>query len=92
VILRGTGDDWEQIHQTETEDDLWGMEWFQDNLYVASEDTVYRLEITGDLTSVTDGVLDYCGHLHANDGVMWSFGTKQVAWTDDVQNWHDVTP
>jgi hypothetical protein len=32
------------------------------------------------------------GHLHAADGVLWSFGTLQLAWTDDGQRWNPEQP
>jgi len=32
------------------------------------------------------------GHLHAADGVMWSFGTLQLAWTDDAKTWNIEDP
>jgi hypothetical protein len=31
-------------------------------------------------------------HLHANDGVLWSCGPKNVVWTEDGQRWTEVTP
>jgi len=32
------------------------------------------------------------GYLHANDGVLWSFGTLQLAWTTDAIVWTAQTP
>lgn len=92
TLLSGIGDKWKEIAHGATEENLWGMEWFKEALYVASESAVFRLTSTGDLEPTSTKVLDYCGHLHASDGTMWSFGTKQVAWTEDGKTWHDVTP
>lgn len=92
VLLRGNGDNWEQIDHTATKDDLWGMEWFGNTLYVSSDNAIYRLTAGDDLEKLNLGKIDTCGHLHANDGVMWSFGTKNVAYTRDAVKWTDVTP
>lgn len=27
-----------------------------------------------------------------NDGVLWSFGTKNLAWTENGLEWSNVTP
>jgi hypothetical protein len=91
VLVQGNGDLWEPIEQTTTTADLWGMEWFKDRLFVSSDDAVYVLR-DGQLENVSEGKLTTCGHLHANDGVMWSFGRKQVAWTENGVDWSDATP
>lgn len=94
VLLRGTGDTWTPIEHEETEDDLWGMEWYDDALYVASDEDLYRLG-PGDTLDRVDmklGKRRTCSHLHANDGVMWSFGPKHLSWTEDAKTWHDATP
>ena len=92
VLLRGVGDSWQEIRHDSTQDNLWGLEWFKGTLYMASEDTLYRLNDDDDLDVVDMQGIDTCGHLHANDGVMWSFGTKNIAWSEDAVNWNDVTP
>lgn len=92
VLLRGRGERWEPIVHDATRDDLWGMEWFGGSLYVASESAVFRLADDDTLEVVGERTLEYCGHLSAADGVMWSFGTKQLAWTVDGSAWNDVTP
>jgi hypothetical protein len=92
VLLRGNGDSWEQIAQKETTDDLWGMEWFNETLYVCSNEAIYRVNEDGKFEAIDMGHIKTCGHLHANDGVMWSFGRKHVAWTENGLDWNDVTP
>jgi len=92
ILLRGNGDEWGQIEQTATAKDFWGMEWFKDSLFVCSDEAVYVLRDDGQLENVSQGKLATCGHLHANDDVMWSFGTKQVAWTENGVDWTDATP
>jgi len=93
VLLRGDGDKWSQIDHGVTDDDLWGLTWFKGALYVASEDRVYKL--SGDSLDPIDMKLGRnrtCSDLHSNDGVMWSFGPKHLAWTTDAKTWHDATP
>ena len=92
VVLRGVGDSWQEIRHDATLDNLWGLEWFKGGLYLASEDALYRLNAGDDLDVVDMQGIDTCGHLHANDGVIWSFGTKNVAWSEDALAWNDVTP
>lgn len=92
VLLRGHGELWETIDHGATTDSLWGMEWFNGRLYASSDAAVYVLEEDDHLKRVDMGGIKSCGHLHANHGVMWSFGTKHLAWTDDGVHWHEVTP
>lgn len=94
VLLRGFGDSWEVIPHEATEADLWGMEWYRERLYVACDDGMFVLSPDDDLQQIDLGLGEpwTCRHLHANDGVMWSFGPKHLAWTEDAVTWHDVTP
>ena len=92
VLLRGSPEGWEAIGHSITRDDLWGMEWFGNRLYVASAKAIFRLD-GDDLERVDTGLGDsftYC-ELHASDGAMWSFGAMHVARTDG-QAWMDSTP
>jgi hypothetical protein len=94
VLLRRRGDMWEIVDHSATDEDLWGMEWFQDNLYVASASEVYRLGAGDELEPVLKslGKPWTSRDLHGNRGALWSFGPKHIAWTEDGQSWHDVTP
>ncbi|KHL56872.1 hypothetical protein [Xanthomonas cannabis] len=94
ILLRNTGGGWKTIAQDVTTDDLWGMEWFQQELYVACDRGLFKLDNTGRLVEVDMRLSPKpsCRHLHANDGVLWSCGPKHVTWTEDGQTWVDVTP
>jgi hypothetical protein len=92
VLLVGKGDEWTEIKHTATEDDLWGMQLFNDTLYVASDDGIFALDKNSDLNAVSVKGIKTFGYLHANEGVMWSFGLKDLIWTDDGKKWHDETP
>ncbi len=80
TLLRGRGDEWEFIEHGATEEDLWGLEWFNNRLYVSSLHFVYELEGNA-LTTVDMGdepPPSTCYHLSAADGIMWSIGAKDV--------------
>lgn len=79
TLLRGRNDRWEIIEHDSTREDLWGMEFFNDHLYVSSTRFVYRLE-NGRLQSVDfgDDIPGTCYHLSAADGIMWSIGAKDL--------------
>ncbi|MCL6702021.1 hypothetical protein [Pseudomonas sp. T1.Ur] len=87
TLLRGRDDQWEVIEHDSTREDLWGMEYFQGQLYVSSTHFVYRLE--GDTLKPVDFGDDApgtCYHLSAADGIMWSIGPKDVMEFDG-SNW-----
>ncbi|OEZ88671.1 hypothetical protein JAB6_07120 [Janthinobacterium sp. HH104] len=83
TLLRGRHDQWEMIEHESTQEDLWGMEVFNGQLYVSSTHCVYRLE-DGKLRPVDfgDDVPLTCYHLSAADGIMWSIGAKDVMQFD----------
>jgi len=94
TILRGQGHHFKAIKQDVTKDDFWGMEWYRDQLYVACDSGIYVLTDGNDLLKVDMGLANDITfrHLHANDGVMFSFGPKHIVWTEDGLAWHDITP
>jgi hypothetical protein len=94
VILRGSGNRWKAVDAGKIEEDLWGIQLFKDSVYIASERAIYQLDKNDVPRPIKTGLAKGCTyrHLHANDGVMWSFGSKNVAWTDDGKKWSDVTP
>jgi hypothetical protein len=92
TLLRGTGDSWQAIAHESTDDEFWGLEWFNDALYVASARSLYRLAADDTLTPINLGLGKgvTCRFLHANDGVLLSVGTKNVCWTEDGVIWRDL--
>ena len=94
VLLRGSGDAWEQIDHGATDDDFWDIEWYAGQLYVAYEDGLFLLARGEELEAVDFGISGTitCRHLHANDGVLLSSGPKSVLWTSDGTKWNDITP
>jgi len=81
VLVRGRGGEDEdcRIIAPKTKEDLWGLAWYRDRLYVASLRAVYTLD--GDALKVVDFGADVpatCHHLAAGDGKLWSIGPKDV--------------
>lgn len=92
VLLQGHGDVWRFIDHDLTSENLWGMEWFRDRLYIAGDTALFRLD-DGVLSRVETGLGETFTyrHLHAFQGAMWSFGPKHIAKTDG-DAWTDLTP
>lgn len=79
TVLRGKDDKWEAIEHGAITDNIWGLCWFNDKLYLSTMDAVYTLE--GDKLELVDfgeDVPDTCYHLSAADGVMWSIGGSDI--------------
>ena len=79
MLLRGGTTSWEVIDHGKTRQDLWGLAWFKDRLYVASNRQVFTLE--GNTLSpvrMGDDPAESAYHLSAADGVLWSFGAKDI--------------
>ncbi|MCE9529813.1 MAG: hypothetical protein K8T89_01530 [Planctomycetes bacterium] len=80
MLLRGRDDDWEVIAHESTEQDFWGIAWYNDRLYLASMHAVFTLEDDDSLKVVDfdNDVPDTYYHLSAGDGMLWSIGPKDV--------------
>jgi hypothetical protein len=68
--------------------DLWDAEWYLGALYVVSEKNIYRLLDNNCLKPLSITAASSFGHLHAKDGVLWSFGTGHLAFTSDGETWN----
>jgi len=91
VVLCFKDGHWKTIDHQSTDSDFWGMTVFQDNVYLSSYEGLYR--INGDeLFSVDMGLSPSptTAYLHANDGVMWSVGQKDIACTEDALTWSTI--
>lgn len=80
TLLRGRSSTWEIISHGATNEDFWGMEWFNGRLYLATTHLLYELD--GDELRLIDfgdvAPPATCYHLSAADGIMWSTGAKDV--------------
>jgi hypothetical protein len=80
LLLKGRKNKWQVIKHDSTKQDLWGMAWYNDELYLSSLEQVFVLRknelepivIAEDKPSVS------CYNLSAADGVLWSIGPKDV--------------
>jgi len=90
TLVRGRYDRWEIIEQSVTEEDFWGIAWYDGKLYLSTMRFVYTLE-DGNLKQVEFGgdVPETCFHLSAADGVLWSIGAKDV-FSYDGSKWTRV--
>lgn len=92
AVLRSVdGVAWEIIDHGATEDDFWGMTLFQNRLYLANNSGVFLLD-EDDLVPVDmklSRVLT-TAYLDSRDGVMWSVGKKDMAYTKDGVLWTEV--
>ena len=93
IVLSGRGDRFEAVAHNNTKDNLFGVEWFNDQLYVASLKNVYVLK--GDELKKIDLALGdegTAGDLQANDGILWSTGAHHLVYTEDGTTWTRVLP
>ncbi|HLY74699.1 MAG TPA: hypothetical protein VKU80_11330 [Planctomycetota bacterium] len=88
LLLRGRKDTWEIIDHQSTKQDLWGLAWYKDRLYLSSTKQVFSLEKGDVLERVRFGedtpLTAY--HLAVGDGVLWSIGAKDVM-AHDGKTW-----
>jgi hypothetical protein len=91
VLLRHEEDKVQIVAPSSTEENLYGLEWFRGELYVAGLKSLFILK-GDDLVPVNvkfgKGVT--FGDLHAADGALWSFGARHLLRTDDGVRWTQV--
>lgn len=91
VLLKSDGNTWASINQKVTTEDFWGIEWYKGTLYLSCDDGIFRLTDNDTLIKIKlkKGVTTY-RNLHANAGLLWSFGPRHLMRTDDGENWNEV--
>ncbi len=91
ILLRGRHNKWAVLDQELTKEDLWGLAWFNDQLFASSSHFVYKL--MGDTLRRADmGPIkppSTCHQLSAADGLLWSIGAKDVMQFDG-QTWSRI--
>jgi hypothetical protein len=79
LLLRGRDSDWEVIEHDSTEEDLWGLAWYKDRLWVASMSQLYTLKKDKLIpVKFKERQPQTCYHLSTADVVLWSIGPKSV--------------
>jgi hypothetical protein len=56
ILLQGTADNWQVLAQNTVREDIWGLEWFNEQLYVACDRGVFVLGDDDDLHQVDFGL------------------------------------
>lgn len=79
LLLKGRQSSWQFIEQEAMRDDIWDLAWFEGQLYVATYRGLYSL-VNEQLVPVDFGDERPTSfyHLSAADGVLWSFGAKDI--------------
>jgi hypothetical protein len=88
TVIRGVSGQWQVIEQDVTKKDFWGMALFQGQIYVSNDDGIFVIR-DGGLVPVKMGLKKKIStaYLDAADGVLWSVGDRDAAYTDDGVNW-----
>lgn len=87
LLLRGRNDRWQDIAQQETQDDIWDLEWFEDELYVSTMHALYRLNKNAlDKVAFGADTPKSFYQLSAAKGVMWSNGEFDL-FSCDGKTW-----
>lgn len=91
VLIMGRADAW-SIVNTDINGQIWDIQYFEGQVYVATSDALYRLDddLSPRPVDMQLGPMTY-GQLHAHDGVLLSTGRKSQCWSDDGVTWHDIT-
>jgi photosystem II stability/assembly factor-like uncharacterized protein len=96
VLLRCEKDKIDVIDHGVTELQFWGMEWFNNTLWLSTQDAVYKLNDDDSITKVNfgkDEVDSTCGWLHASSDLMWSVGGEHIYSTTDGAQWElEIVP
>ena len=86
TLLRGDRRRWEVIDHGKSNEDFWGLAWYQNKLYVSSLRRVLTLEKGDRLRMVDmDEPVTSAYHLSAQDGVLLSIGPKDVMLNDGAK-------
>lgn len=79
ALLCGSGETWEVINHESTDENFWDVEWFEDNVYISSMSSVYRLEgLRLVKVDFENDAPKTCYQLSTADGVMWSNGEDDI--------------
>ena len=88
LILRGKNGNWEILNQNNFSEDIWSIVWFNEKLYCATMTEIYTLNDNNILEyeNMGEDSAKTCYKLDVRDGVLWSFGKKDLMSFDGL-NW-----
>lgn len=89
-FFKGNRSRWNDLSDPNFTDDFWGLEYFQDEVYLAHANGL-MVWTDSTLKAVNLGVKKPISahRLHANDGVLWSFGVDDL-FSYDGKKWKEV--
>jgi hypothetical protein len=89
TVLVGSMDSWRVYEHEEFDEDLWGVEYFDDSIFVSGLSGIGRIGKNG--LEVVDTGLDkkvFGYRLRARDGVLWSIGNDHIL-SFDGRKWSE---
>jgi len=93
VVLECKDRNWRHWFTLEQGEDIWSIARFNGATYLSTETAIFRIDPAGNTADpvAVPGVETF-GHLDAADGVLWSCGFSDIAYTLDGAHWSVVTP
>ncbi|QDH71157.1 hypothetical protein FKV23_14475 [Lysobacter alkalisoli] len=90
-LMIGSRSAWEVV-ETGLDAQIWDIQYFNDGIYLATSDALYRLDANHVPQQVDMRLAGpvTCGQLDAGDGILLSTGRKHQCWSDDGSTWHDL--
>jgi hypothetical protein len=85
TVIRCCKDTWEVVEHNITQEDFWGIAWYNDKLYLSTMRFVYTLEENTLQRVNFDDITSTCFHLSVANDVLWSIGAKDVMAFDGKQ-------
>lgn len=88
ILLKGNARQGFEVVTTHLDDNLWGLEWFNGQLYLGGTKTGVHV-YDGKSVVRAPGLPEFeCHTLHANAGQLLALGSKHVYLTDDATAWN----
>ena len=83
TLLKGSGETWSNVSNTEIRNHFWDIEVYNGVAYLAALEGLYAFN-GREITPVDTGLspVPDAYRLHASDGVLWSFGARNLCFFD----------
>ena len=90
IFLRGRENEWTTINHDSDSEDIWDIEWFNEQIYISTMYTISRLQGEKfEHIDFGDDAPKSCYQLSVASGVMWSVGETDIM-SFDGNNWTRV--